>query len=280
MKTIRFVFFLAVLVSYSANAYELATHGRLTNEAYKHSVLVKDPELLKQLGIKDKPNAFGESYYDVSGSEVRERQKNDFEESRDRMPREVNPLSLPGWLLRGAIREDDAYGEDNPQDDRDPANATLRRPLHHFFDPANNRPLTVTGIGLLDSDIHTAPAWGLGTTNANAFTQPNTPETGRRNHFTVFDAREAMYRALTGKNLAGDNVATTKEQRNRYWATAFRALGDVVHLIQDMGQPQHTRNDAHSGECSAALNAPAVAATSVPATLTEAVKTLQARRLA
>jgi len=27
----------------------------------------------------------------------------------------------------------------------------------------------------------------------------------------------------------------------------FRALGDVVHLVQDMGQPQHTRNDRHAG---------------------------------
>jgi len=26
----------------------------------------------------------------------------------------------------------------------------------------------------------------------------------------------------------------------------FRALGDVLHLVQDMAQPQHTRNDAHS----------------------------------
>ena len=30
------------------------------------------------------------------------------------------------------------------------------------------------------------------------------------------------------------------------WATAFRSLGDVVHLLEDTGQPQHTRNDPHS----------------------------------
>ena len=27
----------------------------------------------------------------------------------------------------------------------------------------------------------------------------------------------------------------------------FRALGDMVYLIQDMAQPQHTRNDPHAG---------------------------------
>ena len=36
--------------------------------------------------------------------------------------------------------------------------------------------------------------------------------------------------------------------RKAYWATLFRSLGDVVHLIQDMGQPQHTRNDPHAGK--------------------------------
>ncbi|MFA6047107.1 MAG: hypothetical protein WC718_19150, partial [Phycisphaerales bacterium] len=35
--------------------------------------------------------------------------------------------------------------------------------------------------------------------------------------------------------------------RKAYWATTFRALGDSVHLLQDMAQPQHTRNDWHSG---------------------------------
>ncbi|TND00467.1 MAG: hypothetical protein FD120_2781, partial [Gammaproteobacteria bacterium] len=55
------------------------------------------------------------------------------------------------------------------------------------------------------------------------------------------------YRALTGHRLDGTPVAETKEQRNAYWATTFRALGDVVHLVEDMAQPQHTRNDPHAG---------------------------------
>ncbi|MEX2164321.1 MAG: hypothetical protein WD823_08775 [Sulfuricaulis sp.] len=237
--------------SNTAVAYELATHGAITNEAHKRSILM-DGEFLKQLGInlQTKPEEpFGSIYYDVSGADVKTRESNSFEDTIIKRLG-AQPLSIAGWLLRGAIREDDAYGEDNPQDDRDPANATLRRPLHHFFDPANNRPLTVTGIGLLDSDIHTAPAWGLGTTNANAFTQPHAPEAGRRNHFTIFDVREAMYRALTGRKQNGseDSHAQTKAGRDKYWATTFRALGDVVHLIQDMGQPQHTRNDQHAGK--------------------------------
>src|SRR6185437_8575395 len=43
--------------------------------------------------------------------------------------------------------------------------------------------------------------------------------------------------------------ASIKQQwRQAYWATAFRALGDVLHLNQDMAQPQHTRNEPHSGK--------------------------------
>ena len=56
-----------------------------------------------------------------------------------------------------------------------------------------------------------------------------------------------MYRALTGRSKSGQVVAPVQTDRKAYWATTFRALGDVVHLIQDMAQPQHTRNDPHSG---------------------------------
>ncbi|MEO5700301.1 MAG: hypothetical protein ABIS17_12865 [Casimicrobiaceae bacterium] len=67
----------------------------------------------------------------------------------------------------------------------------------------------------------------------------------RRNHFTVYDAREAMWRALTGRDKSFNYVTLTPLDRKAYWATTFRALGDVLHLIQDMAQPQHTRNEAH-----------------------------------
>ncbi len=168
------------------------------------------------------------------------------------IPPDVAATSLPGWFLRGAIREDDAYGEGNPQDDKYPANATLRRPLHHFYDPYKNKPLTRFGLAALDSDVHKAPDWAIG--SRDVFNDPNTAESGRRNHFTVFDAREAMYRALTGRRgsdggpVTPDGTPANEVTRKAYWATTFRALGDVVHLIQDMAQPQHTRNEPHSGK--------------------------------
>lgn len=106
MKSFCYLPLLIAAISLPAHAYELATHGRLTHEAYKRSVLKPDSELLKDLGIKD-ITTFGTSYYDISGDQIEQREKQDFEQSNNRMPEEVDPLSLPGWLMRGAIREDD-----------------------------------------------------------------------------------------------------------------------------------------------------------------------------
>jgi hypothetical protein len=52
------------------------------------------------------------------------------------------------------------------------------------------------------------------------------------------DAREYQLKSLT---------ETTKVDREKNAALLFRTLGQVIHLVQDMAQPQHTRNDPHSG---------------------------------
>ncbi|WP_165869179.1 hypothetical protein [Thiogranum longum] len=164
--------------------------------------------------------------------------------------------------MSGAIREDDTVPlpfpclikADNPQDD--PYGNNVTRVFNHFYDPVNNRELTV-----VNSLGETAVNWALGSNDA--FATPPPDNSGRRNHFTVRDAREAMFRALTGQRLtdpkenigpgntgsAPNNAAEAEAFRKAYWATTFRALGDVMHLIEDMAQPQHTRNDQHSGAC-------------------------------
>lgn len=214
----------------------------------------QDPRLLeKVLGITNGANPFGNVYFDIAGTTVQERASQLFEQDPNarRMPEGVEPLSVEGWLMRGAIREDDvSIGGANPKDD---PYGNIMRVLNHFYDPVNERPLNVgsghTALGT------TAPNWGIGTTNA--FASPIVADPNRRNHFTVFDAREAMWRALTLKSRNPDgsyvdlgpsgSLTSKKDLRNAYWATTFRALGDVLHLNQDMAQPQHTRNDVHSG---------------------------------
>ena len=250
-------FLICTAIDPTAAAYEVATHARLTQAAFARSIL-GDAEFEKELGNDpDAINPFGDSYYDISGGDVRERRANAFE-ARFMPVRADETLTLPAWLMRGAIREDDyAYAggiwvAPNPQSDQD-APTAFWRIMNHFYDPAGNRPLTLSAVQRTvfskatgeSIDFRAAPDWAVG--SQNSFASSPVPEAGRRNHYSALDAREAEYRALTGRASNGDEVAATQAERNKYWATTFRALGDAVHLIEDMAQPQHTRNDLHSG---------------------------------
>lgn len=57
--------------------------------------------------------------------------------------------------------------------------------------------------------------------------------------------REYFYIALTGRDFTGTEVASDKATRHAYFARTFRGLGQQMHLIQDLAQPDHVRNDAH-----------------------------------
>src|SRR5438445_1559220 len=115
--------------------------------------------------------------------------------------------TLKEWIAEGSIREDDDA-----------------RSVNHFYDPFNDRPLTV-GIPI----GFKAPDWAF---DQAAFLRA---ETFR---FSWTDARRAFRDALTSPTLNG---------RKEALALTFRTLGNVIHVIQDMGAPEHTRNDPHLG---------------------------------
>jgi hypothetical protein len=246
--------------SLRVDAYEFATHAAITREAVMRSRLnPAAPDLLLMLGIADKGHSIGNSYLDFPGNGVAvERQLNPlgafgsqgFGPRKIRAANSQSPFapsadSVVGWLMLGAIREDDvpfdsSAIENTPQDE---PGGTFVRVFNHFYDPYNHRALTVAAV--LGAE---APDWALATVTPN----------GRTNNFNVAKARDAMWRAVTLKSppLQGGidlpftpsaDIPTKEALRTAYWATTFRALGDVVHLLQDMAQPQHTRNDAHSG---------------------------------
>jgi len=265
-----------VLMIGNASAYELSTHALLTYQAFKQSEFRVSSSLYSELGIDTylssgeavlRKAPFGTYYYDVQGTDARQWVANTLDKNGDpfdynrmvavrsvdnsvEFEPERDNLRVAGWLLRGAIREDDytpivltigrvpitLHAPPNPLEDRF---GGVDRPLSHFYDPVNN-----TGISLRGSP---APAWALGVAPSNMFADSMAEDTGRRNHFSVYDARESMYRALTGRNVDNVIVASDEAARRAYWATTFRALGDLAHMIQDMAQPQHTRNEKHSG---------------------------------
>ncbi|GMR19682.1 MAG: hypothetical protein BMS9Abin36_0277 [Gammaproteobacteria bacterium] len=90
------------------------------------------------------------------------------------------------------------------------------RPLFHFFDPVNDEGLLFT----------TSPNWAL-EDNGN---------THALQDFSYTDARRYLFDALT---------STNKDDRSNNFGRVFESLGRVIHHIQDMAQPQHTRLDQH-----------------------------------
>lgn len=113
---------------------------------------------------------------------------------------------------------------------------TNLRPLNHFFNPLNGAPLTFLGKTLGE----TSPDWAL---------EDKKEITGTlgfgKQEFSYRDGREFFYRALTGRDTEGVVVAATKNERDRYFGLTFQTLGQVIHHVQDMAQPQHVRNDSH-----------------------------------
>lgn len=126
-------------------------------------------------------------------------------------------------LAFGATNEDDIYGT---------------RALNHFYDPQANglqgRPLTVLGaaVGNASPDFiledRALQIDAYGGNNGCRFQCPQ--------EFSFRKGQQALYRALT---------AGTQTERDRAAYLVFQNIGHVVHHIQDMAQPAHTRNDQH-----------------------------------
>jgi len=121
-----------------------------------------------------------------------------------------NKGNAAGWIREGAVRED---GESDCDD----------RVRNHFYNPISNTGYSRLGI---ITGIESA-LWGL-EDSATASSQD----------FSFRDARGDLWDAL---------MASSESARQRNLALTFRSLGQVIHLVQDAAQPQHTRNDSHAG---------------------------------
>lgn len=153
---------------------------------------------------------------------------------------------LEAWLLRGAIREDDVEIAGRPLAafDPDPWQSQFRV-ARHFYDPINIRALTDVSCPLFDCQPTTV--WALGRTISNFNTGLVIED--RQNHFSWADARNNYWWALT-YDLTEFPASefyeqTASDYRRLRMATMLKSLGQVVHLVQDMAQPQHVRNDGH-----------------------------------
>ena len=172
------------------------------------------------------------AYIQANGFEVTDR----FDPGRENRPSEDFVISrirepLLDWMIEGAIREDDfAGGLFNrmlgcPQPENPPSETN--RILNHFFDVQRGG----RGLTILVEVGFPAPDWALGRQGRGSGP--------RQNEFSLLDAREYQYQSLTAAPRA----------RDKNTALLFKTLGQVLHNLQDMAQPQHTRNDRHA-DCS------------------------------
>lgn len=125
------------------------------------------------------------------------------------------------WVAQGSRNEDEP----------------IIRSVNHFYDPVQkiglNDPCGFPNI--LNIPIFPSPSWGLGYVPL-------------LNAWDIKDARRYEYIALTGKELDGSPVSDAQDDTGRkmYFAHMFRAVGQVMHLVEDCAVPEHVRNDAHA----------------------------------
>src|SRR2546428_10756482 len=100
-------------------------------------------------------------------------------------------------------------------------NLTFRQ-LRHFYNPITGRGLNIQGV--LPTQM-SSPDWALAL--------PGTVSAQERSYG---NARQSLFDALT---------KLTEVERQAAFGETFQFLGQVVHHLQDMAQPQHVRNDGH-----------------------------------
>ncbi|MBI4641222.1 MAG: hypothetical protein HY731_11040, partial [Candidatus Tectomicrobia bacterium] len=205
LRAVVFLVFTSFLVtSGTVSAYDLATHGQLTQRAFEGSSGVHN--YLDVLSIKES------DVFDPTSATPFGKLGEFFQ----------NTGTVMHWMMEGSVREDD-FGTaipTCPQPKNPPT--SIDRPRNHFFDVQRGG----GGLSTWFANGYPAPGWALG-------------QQGRsENQFTILDARIYQFKSLT---------ESTKEAREQNTALLFRTLGQVIHLVQDMAQPQHTRNDPHAG---------------------------------
>jgi hypothetical protein len=112
----------------------------------------------------------------------------------------------------------------------------IKRVYNHFFDPQNG------GRGLTFDNItgNPSPLWALedwSAVSSIAVTGPFIGSPGGvAQNYSFRDAQEHFFTALTNSNPG---------TRLTEFGNVFQTLGQVIHHVQDMAQPQHARNEIH-----------------------------------
>jgi len=99
------------------------------------------------------------------------------------------------------------------------------RSVNHFHNPL--------------SDTGFSGIWGynwLTGQSSITWSQSSTGTQSPGGHYSWYDARDYFYNALT---------AADKVTREENYADMFRGVGQLMHLVEDLSVPEHTRDDGH-----------------------------------
>jgi hypothetical protein len=145
---------------------------------------------------------------------------------------DYGPGSAKDLMEEGSVREDD---KDAPGD------TGGKRSYNHFYDP-------LTGLGLSDFPPDFRVTMGTNSLNwasisncpgLNVFPNDKTGLIGNINTTNQWSWQNARgYEMLAF-------LGTTTSVRRAQFNNMFRALGQVMHLLEDTTQPQHVRNEQH-----------------------------------
>ena len=133
------------------------------------------------------------------------------------------PMNIRDIIAFGALFEDDGgsfFQRINP--------FITKRSLRHFFDPQTGNGLTL----LIGGSFLPSPDWALERNSAGAVLDLRNPEQA----YSYQDARNYLFTALTCQTVLC---------RQANFSKTFQTIGHVIHHLQDMGQPQHSRLDTH-----------------------------------
>ena len=109
---------------------------------------------------------------------------------------------------------------------------TPLRPMNHFHNPLKTWDISgYSNLSLIDVSN---PVWAQEAGVNSLWAQETGALTG--NFYSWPSAREYLYDALT---------ATDENTRNYRFIACFHSLGQVMHLMEDLAVPAHTRNDSH-----------------------------------
>ncbi len=160
-----------------------------------------------------------------------------FEDADKLLNNGEHTYSITKWLKEGSKEEDDPACR---------AASHFHNPLKPWTESRLTDPLWIVDrwceISSPFREKYSNVSWATGFGDKDGNTMPDTvngisalPEQNGRNWFV---ARALYYSALTEEN---------PQQREVLFAETFRTIGYVLHLLEDMAVPAHTRNDFSEG---------------------------------